>query len=119
MKKIMLICALFIFAYSQNVQRTFNFNYSINLEATNNKKLELWVPIPQSNEVQSITNIKIDVGLNDEFLDDLFIDDFQAICNKVGQKLYLNKHQGYDHGYYFIQSFMKDHIEYHSSILKN
>ena len=60
MKKIMLICALFIFACSQNVQRTFNFNYSINLEATNNKKLELWVPIPQSNEVQSITNIKID-----------------------------------------------------------
>ena len=60
MKKILLFCALFIFACSQNVQRTFNFNYSINLEATNNKKLELWVPIPQSNEVQSITNIKID-----------------------------------------------------------
>ena len=60
MKKVMLISALFIFAYSQNMQRSFNFNYSITLEPTNNKKLELWVPIPQSSEVQTINNIKID-----------------------------------------------------------
>ena len=60
MKKVMLISALFIFACSENMQRSFSFNYYINLEPTNNKKLELWVPIPQSNEVQTINNIKID-----------------------------------------------------------
>ena len=64
-------------------------------------------------------DIKIDVGLNDEFLDDLYIDDFQNACNRVGQNLSLKKHKGYDHGYYFIQSFIKDHLEYHSSILNN
>ena len=64
-------------------------------------------------------SIKIDVGLNDEFLNDLYINEFENECNIVGQKLILNKHEGYDHGYYFIQSFIEDHINFHSSILKN
>ena len=64
MKKIMLFCALFVFVYSQNLQRTFNFNYTVNIESSNGKKVELWIPIPQSNEVQTITNIKVDA---DEF----------------------------------------------------
>ena len=94
---------------------------AINNYLNNNlEQLNLYDPITVMEKTKKkFADIKIDVGLNDEFLNDLFIDDFQAICNKVGQKLYLNKHQGYDHGYYFIQSFMKDHIEYHSSILKN
>ena len=35
------------------------------------------------------------------------------------QNLITNKHEGYDHGYFFINSFIKDHIDYHASILKN
>jgi S-formylglutathione hydrolase len=29
------------------------------------------------------------------------------------------KPSGYDHGYYFINSFIEEHISYHVSILKN
>tara|TARA_B100000945_G_scaffold303736_1_gene288596 strand:- start:88 stop:1071 length:984 start_codon:yes stop_codon:yes gene_type:complete len=45
--------------------RAFNFTYQINIESTNNKKLELWIPYPQSNEVQKISNVQISSnGLN-------------------------------------------------------
>jgi S-formylglutathione hydrolase len=27
-------------------------------------------------------------------------------------------HEGYDHGYYFMQSFMADHLRHHASALK-
>jgi S-formylglutathione hydrolase len=27
-------------------------------------------------------------------------------------------HDGYDHGYFFIQSFMADHLRHHASVLK-
>ena len=70
----------------------------------------------QNNE--NLNSIKIDVGLADEFYDDLYINDFENICEKQNQKLIINKHKGYDHGYYFIQSFMEDHFNFHLSILK-
>jgi len=63
--------------------------------------------------------IKIDVGLDDEFFNDLFIDDFQELCKKNNQNLTLNKHEGFDHGYFFIQSFIEKHIKYHASFLNN
>ncbi|MBT5955137.1 MAG: transglutaminase domain-containing protein [Candidatus Marinimicrobia bacterium] len=86
MKKVMLISALFILGCSDNMQRNFNFNYSINIDSTNNKKLELWAPIPQSNEVQTITNIKIDAaGL------DYTIENEELHGNKY---LYINHNQG-------------------------
>jgi len=45
--------------------RNFQFNYSVEIDPTDNKKLEMWIPIPQSNEVQTISNLKINAeGLN-------------------------------------------------------
>jgi S-formylglutathione hydrolase len=29
----------------------------------------------------------------------------------------LRRHEGYDHGYYFIQSFMADHLRHHAAAL--
>ena len=66
---------------------------------------------------KNLNQIKIDVGLDDDFFDDLFIDDFEKICAEKKQHLIINKHKGYDHGYYFIQSFIEDHIKFHASIL--
>ena len=63
--------------------------------------------------------IIIDVGLDDEFFNDLFIDDFQELCKNNNQNLTLNKHEGFDHGYFFIQSFIERHIKYHASFLNN
>ena len=40
-------------------KRSFSFDYSVEIPATHGKKLEVWLPLPQTNEVQTISNIKI------------------------------------------------------------
>lgn len=58
--------------------------------------------------------ILIDQGLADKFLaDQLHPHFFEAACQAVGQPLTLRLHAGYDHGYYFIASFMADHLTHH------
>lgn len=60
----------------------------------------------------------IDQGLADKFLaEQLHPALFQASCVKAGQPLLLRKHDGYDHGYYFVASFVADHIAHHASFL--
>ena len=64
--------------------------------------------------------ILIDQGLADKFLtDQLHPHLFEVACAVRGQKLTLRKHEGYDHGYYFIASFMDDHLRHHAQQLKN
>ena len=81
--------------------------------------INLFDPIFLIDNNDNLDQIKIDVGLNDEFFNDLYISDFEKICEKQNQKLIINMHDGYDHGYYFIQSFIEDHFKFHSLILKN
>ena len=63
--------------------------------------------------------ILIDQGLADKFLHDgqLRPESFEAACAATGQPLTLRRHAGYDHGYYFIQSFMADHLRHHAQQL--
>ena len=57
----------------------------------------------------------IDQGLADKFLaEQLHPDLFEAACLAAGQPLLLRRHEGYDHGYYFIATFMADHIAHHA-----
>lgn len=59
--------------------------------------------------------ILIDQGLADKFLpDQLFPEAFEQACKKAQQPLELRRHAGYDHGYYFISTFVEDHIRFHS-----
>ena len=58
--------------------------------------------------------ILIDQGLADKFLaEQLNPDAFELACRQADQPLELNYHPGYDHGYYFIQSFVEDHLRFH------
>lgn len=61
--------------------------------------------------------ILVDQGLNDQFLNQLGIDTFEAACLSAGQALTLRRHAGDDHGYYFIQSVMGDHLRFHMTRL--
>jgi S-formylglutathione hydrolase len=62
--------------------------------------------------------ILIDQGLDDKFLEEqLYPETLRAACEIAGQPLRLRKHPGYDHGYYFISSFMEDHLRHHASEL--
>ncbi|MAM34389.1 MAG: S-formylglutathione hydrolase [Micavibrio sp.] len=63
--------------------------------------------------------ILIDQGTDDDFLEEqLKTDMFQEPCAKANQKLIVRMQEGYDHSYYFIQSFIGDHIKHHEKILK-
>ncbi|SDY94261.1 S-formylglutathione hydrolase [Nitrosomonas sp. Nm33] len=56
----------------------------------------------------------IDQGLNDPFLaEQLQPDRFEAACQLAGQPLTIRRHEGYDHGYYFISTFIADHLQHH------
>ena len=58
--------------------------------------------------------ILIDQGLADQFLaTQLNPDLFEAACGSAGQALQLRRHAHYDHGYYFIASFIEDHLRFH------
>ena len=62
--------------------------------------------------------ILIDQGLADKFLPtQLNPHLFEAACAKAGQPLTLRRHAGYDHGYYFISTFMADHLAHHAQTL--
>ena len=62
--------------------------------------------------------ILIDQGLADKFLaEQLHPHLFEAACTTVGQPMTLRRHAGYDHGYYFIQSFIEDHLRFHAQRL--
>ena len=63
--------------------------------------------------------ILIDQGLADNFLPvQLNPHLFELACAKAGQPLILRRHAGYDHGYYFISTFMADHLAHHAQILR-
>ncbi|QGZ38524.1 S-formylglutathione hydrolase [Pseudoduganella flava] len=59
--------------------------------------------------------ILVDQGLADKFLaEQLYPEAFEAACAQAGQPLTLRRHAGYDHGYYFISTFVEDHLRWHA-----
>jgi len=71
---------------------------------------QLQTPFPQG--------ILIDQGLGDKFLEQQLLPQaFEAACAQAKQPLTLRRHEGYDHGYYFISTFMEDHLRFHHRIL--
>ena len=62
--------------------------------------------------------ILIDQGLADKFLaDQLMPHVFESACASACQPVTFRQHAGYDHGYYFIASFMADHLRHHAERL--
>jgi S-formylglutathione hydrolase len=63
--------------------------------------------------------ILVDQGLADKFLaEQLHPEAFEAACVQAGQPLTLRRHAGHDHGYYFIASFVDDHLRHHAAQLR-
>jgi S-formylglutathione hydrolase len=64
--------------------------------------------------------ILIDQGEADQFLSDTLRPEiFAEACAKVGQPLNLRMQSGYDHSYYFIATFMEDHLQHHAAALRS
>lgn len=63
--------------------------------------------------------ILIDQGTTDKFLvEQLKPERFEAACQQSGTTLRLRYQDGYDHGYYFIATFMADHLQHHADALR-
>jgi S-formylglutathione hydrolase len=65
------------------------------------------------------SGILIDQGSADKFLaEQLKPGLFEAACKAAGQPLELNLREGCDHGYFFIQTFIAGHLDWHATRLK-
>ena len=61
-----------------------------------------------------VGELLVDQGSADPFLDQLQPDLLEAACRDAGVPLTLRRQAGYDHSYYFIASFMEDHLRWHA-----
>jgi S-formylglutathione hydrolase len=62
--------------------------------------------------------ILIDQGKSDPFLEQQLLPNvFKQACEKVGQPLTLHFQDGYNHSYYFIATFVREHIRFHAATL--
>jgi S-formylglutathione hydrolase len=62
--------------------------------------------------------ILIDQGADDAFLtEQLRPGLFQVACDAANQSLHLRMQAGYDHSYWFIQSYIEDHLRHHAAVL--
>ena len=81
-----------------------------------------WEKYDSTNLMQKVgfhSNVLIDQGNADNFLDLLQPEALKNAMNVREQKGQFRFSDGYDHSYFFIMSFMRDHIEHHANILNN
>lgn len=69
-------------------------------------------------DTSRIRKILVDQGLADNFLEEQLKPElFEAACAESGIELELRRQEGYDHGYYFISTFIGDHLKHHAALL--
>jgi S-formylglutathione hydrolase len=62
--------------------------------------------------------LTVDVGAEDPYLkEQLQPWRLQEICAAVGQPLTVRMREGYDHSYYFVSSFLGEHVDHHAEVL--
>jgi S-formylglutathione hydrolase len=67
---------------------------------------------------ESLPVVLIDQGLSDQFLEEqLYPDQFEKNAKDSGLKLTLRRHADYDHSYYFISTYIEDHLAHHAKYL--
>ena len=63
-------------------------------------------------------DILVDQGLGDQFLENQLKPELlEQAAAKTGQKLTVRRHDGYDHSYFFMTTFVGDHIAFHAARL--
>ncbi len=80
-----------------------------------------WAQYDATELVKSLKNagtrppVLIDQGESDAFLErELYPHLLENAAREAGLALTLRRHSGYDHGYYFISTFMEDHLRHHA-----
>ena len=71
------------------------------------------------NDGAQVSSILVDQGTDDSFLNEQLKPDLLDLaCSTAGIDLTLRMQPGFDHSYYFIASFMEDHLRWHSYRLR-
>jgi S-formylglutathione hydrolase len=71
------------------------------------------------NDGAHVSSIFVDQGTDDSFLNEQLKPDLlELACSTAGIDLTLRMQPGFDHSYYFIASFMEDHLRWHSDRLR-
>ena len=71
-----------------------------------------------TTETSHYSRILVDQGADDPFLaEQLKPELLKAACEESGLPLELRIHDGYDHGYYFISTFIEEHLRFHAAEL--
>lgn len=60
----------------------------------------------------------VEQGGADPYLDQLRPDVLQQACRESGQRLTYRERPGYDHGYFFVSTFIAEHLKFHASALR-
>ena len=118
MKKILLIIIILAACVTKSPSplkigntRSFQFTYSVDVESTGGEKLELWIPIPKSNEVQTISNLKLNTnGLQHS------IEDEKIHGNKY---LYINDENGITKATNILMTFEVLRCEHQNMMYNN
>ena len=72
----------------------------------------------RSVDVTKFDRILVDQGADDPYLDEQLKPELlEAACKESGLPLELRTHEGYDHGYYFISTFIEEHLNFHAARL--
>jgi S-formylglutathione hydrolase FrmB len=65
-----------------------------------------------------LRELLVDQGVADQFLESQLKPQLlKNACAKAGVPLTLRMHEGYDHSYFFISSFIEDHLRWHAQRL--
>ncbi|WP_420792848.1 S-formylglutathione hydrolase [Lentisphaera profundi] len=77
-----------------------------------------WDAVELIKQGNKVDHILVEQGLADNFLEDqLKTDSLKTVCAENKLNLILNDREGYDHSYYFISSFIGEHIKWHAQFL--
>jgi S-formylglutathione hydrolase len=82
---------------------------------------ETWLEYDASAVIRKMPSkhrLLVDQGAADPFLDQLRPGDLREACKAAGQALDYREHPGYDHGYFFVSTFIGEHLRFHAEALR-
>lgn len=68
---------------------------------------------------QRTVKIIVDQGSKDKYMTSLVPDNFIKACREAGQPVEYNLREGYDHGYFFVGTFIENHLKHFAETLKS
>jgi len=72
----------------------------------------------EAGKAKPFDDMLVDQGLGDQFLENQLKPEFlEAAARTAGQRITVRRHEGYDHSYFFIATFVGDHVAFHAARL--